>query len=98
MTIKSAEPIEVTATVEKSTKEYLSGKTVTGIALYIEQPERNGQGFRAMALLIPEQGEMALLKNDGFEEDTVQWIIGNLSRLQEEIVDYVYEKTLIQTN
>ncbi len=92
ITINGSEPIDVTATVENGTKEYLSGKTVTGTALYVEQPDANGQGFLAMSLLIPKSGEMMLLKNNGFSESSAQWIIGKLSMLQDEIVEYVKEK------
>lgn len=92
ITINKPYPLEVTATVENNTKEYLSGKTVTGIALYIEQPACDGQGFLAMSLLIPDCGEIKLLKNDGFEENVMCDVIKKISGLREEIIEYINER------
>ena len=47
-----------------------------------------------MSLLISKSGEMILLKNAGFSESSAQWIIGKLSMLQDEIVEYVNLKNL----
>ena len=107
MTINGTRPIEITATVENGTKEYLSGNVVTGVALYVEQPDSSGQGFLAMSLLIPDCRErktegaaskrrsqdITILRNYGFAESDARKIVSKLSGLQEEILDYVYERS-----
>ena len=82
--------IEITATKENNTPEYLSGALVTGIALYIEQ--WNDNDLPAMSILICQDGEIKLLRNQGFSSDFVDNMMSHIERMKEDISDYLEEK------
>lgn len=91
MTYYGNNDIEVTATVHNNSKEYFSDKTVTGIALYIEQNSDELEDFMTMTLLLSPEGEVTLLKNNHFPQETVERFIHKAVILKDEIRDYIRE-------
>ena len=91
MTIYDENDIEVTASIENNSEEFLSKKTVTGIVLYVEQWSKEYNDFAAMSLLI-KKGELELLKNYLFTHEEEKYIVSHLGSITKEISDYVKEE------
>lgn len=89
MIIYDKNNIEITATIENDSEEYLSCEKVTGIVLYIEQFRDEIETFAAMSILIAPDSETALLKNHGFPEETAGKFLKMTNLLRDEISGYV---------
>ena len=81
---------EITATIENNCPEYLSGKPVTGIALYIEQ--WNDDDVPAMSVLISPNKQVELLCNQGFSADFVNDMMRHIEKMKDDIIDYIDER------
>ena len=81
ITIHGRDDIEVTATVENNTKEYLSGKTVTGIVLYVEQFDMNE--WKAASILMSNNKNSELLCNKGFSQAFIDSFLSGISGLSD---------------